>query len=106
LVDVAGVGEDDGFVELELLFAADGEALGVAAGELLLVGAGVADFSVATDTVGSVGLDSGLAGADTSGVATGAGLVSSCAQATGAAVTNNAVRARIAGFIGKLPFLI
>lgn len=56
----------------ELLFAA-GELLLVAAGELLFSGAG--DFSVVTDTLGSMAGDSDFSGAVASGA--GAGVVAS-----------------------------
>jgi hypothetical protein len=78
-IGATGAGEDVVFVdvEVELLFAAGEEAFVGAAGELLLLGAGVADFSVVTDTLGSVAGDSDFSGGVASGVAAGVGLVSS-----------------------------
>jgi hypothetical protein len=78
-VGVTGAGDAAVFVdvEVELLFAAGEEASFAAAGELLLLGAGVADFSVAADMLGSVAGDSDFSGGVASGVAAGVGLVSS-----------------------------
>jgi hypothetical protein len=94
-----------GFVAaaLEVLFAGE-EAFGEAAGEVLLVAAGMllfsaaGDLSVVTDTLGSVAGVDACSGAAASGV--GAGVVSSsCANARGAVARTNAVRARMVIFI-------
>jgi hypothetical protein len=57
-----------GFVDaaVELVFAGE-EAFDGAAGELLFAGAGDDDFSVVTDTLGSVAADSDFSGAVVSG---------------------------------------
>ncbi|HEX7516485.1 MAG TPA: hypothetical protein VF345_04280 [Chthoniobacterales bacterium] len=55
------------FVDAAVVFAGE-EAFNGPAGELLLFAAGDADFSVATDTLGSVAVDGDFSGAVASGV--------------------------------------
>ena len=83
--DFVGLGDVD--------FLGPAGALLLAAGVLLFSGAVGADFSVDTETLGSVAGVSETSGA-------GAGVeASSCAQASGAAARTNTVRARMVIFI-------
>ena len=92
-MDAAG---DELLAGLGLLLGSGEEDLG-AAGELTDFGAGVADFSVVTETLGSEGEVSVFSEADASGDA--AGVDSSWARANGAPAITTAVMARRANFI-------
>jgi len=98
-VGPAGAGDAEVLagVEADLLFVVEEEDF-VAAGVLLVLGAGVADFSVVIETLGS-----DFSGGVASGTAAGVGLVSSCAHASGAKLTKRAARAMTVVFTGRLP---
>ncbi|HMG06421.1 MAG TPA: hypothetical protein VK581_13260 [Chthoniobacterales bacterium] len=106
-VDAAGEGDATALVGagVEVLFVVGEEVFFGALGELLLLGAGVADFSVVTETLGSVAGDSDFSGRLASGVAAGVGLVSSWAHAIGAETAKSPIRARMAVFIYGFPLV-
>lgn len=94
------------FIGAGELVLAGAEAFEGAAGELLLVVAGLGSsgagvLSVGTDTLGSVAEEDEASGATASGFGAGAS-ASSWARAHGAAVKTQAVRTRIVIFIGKV----
>ena len=100
---LTGMTADGDELLVGLLFGSGEEGF-VAAGELAGLGAGVADFSVVTETLGSV--VSVFREADASGEASGAGLESSWAKANGAAARTTAARVRIVNFICFPPKVI